>query len=62
MVDLSDDEDQISRLMSEIGRRGALARAKKLSPKRRKEIATKASNAAAKKRSAEAKKRKAKKR
>jgi hypothetical protein len=55
------DEDQMSRLLSELGRRGAIARAKKLSAERRKEIATKASKAAAKKRTAEAKKRKKKK-
>jgi hypothetical protein len=42
------DEDQISQLLAELGRRGGLARAKKLSPARRKEIATKASKAAAK--------------
>jgi hypothetical protein len=45
-----------------MGRRGGKARAKRLSPERRKEIATNASKAAAKKRTAEAKKRKAKKR
>jgi len=50
------DEDRFSELLEELGRRGGLARAKKLTPKRRKEIATKASKAAAKKRTAEAKK------
>jgi hypothetical protein len=49
------DEDQISQILSEIGRRGGLARAKKLSAEKRKEIATKASNAAAKARSKKAK-------
>jgi general stress protein YciG len=42
------DEDQISQILSEIGRRGGKARAKALTPERRKEIATKASKAAAK--------------
>jgi hypothetical protein len=51
------DEDQISEALSAVGRRGGIARAKKLSPERRKEIATKASKAAAKVRSAKAKKR-----
>jgi hypothetical protein len=55
MADL--DEDQISQLLAELGRRGGLARAKKLSPARRKEIATKASKAAAKARSKKAKNR-----
>jgi hypothetical protein len=50
------DEDQISQILSEIGRRGGLARAKKLTPAQRKEIATKASKAAAKARSKKAKK------
>jgi len=57
------DEDEFSQLLSEMGRRGGLARAKKLSPEQRKEIATKASKAAAKARSkkaAERKKRKGK--
>ena len=48
------DEDQLSQLLSEMGRRGGLARAKKLSSQRRKEIATKASKAAAKARSKKA--------
>ena len=42
------DEDQVYKVVAELGRKGGLARAKKLSPKRRKEIATKASKAAAK--------------
>ena len=46
------DEDQISQILSEIGRRGGYARAKRLSAERRKEIATKASKAAAKARTA----------
>jgi hypothetical protein len=51
------DEDRISRLLAELGRRGGLARGKKLSPKRRKEIATKASKAAAKARTKKARQR-----
>jgi hypothetical protein len=54
MVD-TPDEDQISQILSEIGRRGGLARAKKLTPAQRKAIATKASKAAAKARSKKAK-------
>jgi hypothetical protein len=54
MADL--DEDQISQLLAELGRRGGLARAKRLSPARRKEIATKASKAAAKARTRKARK------
>jgi len=50
------DEDQISQLLAELGRRGGLARAKKLSPARRKEIATKASKAAARARTKKAQK------
>jgi hypothetical protein len=50
------DEDQISQILSEIGRRGGKARAKALTPERRKEIATKASKAAAKARTRKAKK------
>jgi hypothetical protein len=50
------DEDQISQLLAEIGRRGGLARAKRLSAARRKEIATKASKAAAKVRTRKARK------
>jgi len=54
------DEDQISEALSTVGRKGGIARAKKLTPERRKEIATKASKAAAKVRSAKAKKRRRK--
>ena len=54
------DEDRFSELLEELGRRGGLARAKKLSPEERKKIATKASKAAAKKRTAQAKKRRKK--
>lgn len=49
------DEDQIYKVLAEMGRRGGLARAKRLSAERRKEIATKASKAAAKVRSRKAK-------
>jgi hypothetical protein len=52
------DEDQVYKVLAEMGRKGGLARAKNLSPKRRKEIATKASKAAAKARSEKAKRRK----
>src|SRR5215471_19051818 len=45
------DEDQISEALSTVGRKGGIARAKKLTPERRKEMATKASKAAAKVRS-----------
>lgn len=48
------DEDAIRALLAEIGRRGGQARAKALTPKERKKIATKASKAAAKKRSEKA--------
>ena len=51
------EEDQVYKVLAEMGRKGGRARAKKLSPERRKEIATTASKAAAKKRSADAKKR-----
>jgi len=49
------DEAELSRYFSRIGRKGALARAKRLTPERRKEIATKASKAAAKARTRKAK-------
>lgn len=52
------DEDQIYKIAAALGRQGGLARAKKLSAARRKEIATKASKAAAKARSKKAKKKK----
>jgi hypothetical protein len=48
------DEDQVYKVLAAMGRRGGLARAKKLSPARRKEIATKASKAAAKARTKKA--------
>jgi hypothetical protein len=51
------DEDQIYKVLAEMGRKGGLARAKKLTPKQRKEIATKASKAAAAKRRKRAKER-----
>ena len=41
-------EDAIKKVLAEIGRRGGIARAKALSAKERKAIATKASKAAAK--------------
>lgn len=53
------DEDIVTKVLSEIGRRGGQARAKALSAKQRKEIATKASKAAAKARTRRAKERKA---
>jgi hypothetical protein len=37
------DEDQMYKVLAEMGRKGGLARAMKLSPERRKEIAIKAS-------------------
>lgn len=56
------DEDQVYKVLAAMGRKGGLARAKKLSPERRKEIATKASKAAAKVRSKKAADRKRDKR
>jgi hypothetical protein len=56
------DEDQVYKVLAEMGRRGGLARAKKLSAEKRREIATKASKAAAKVRSKKAKERGKKKR
>ncbi len=44
------NKQDISKLFSDLGRKGGKARAKSLTPKRRKEIATKASKAAAEKR------------
>jgi hypothetical protein len=44
------NKQDISKLFSDLGRKGGKARAKSLSAQRRKEIATKASKAAAKKR------------
>jgi hypothetical protein len=49
------DEKEISQLFAALGSRGGRARAAKLSAKRRKEIAIKASKAAAKKRMAKGK-------
>jgi hypothetical protein len=48
------DQDAIRKVLAEIGRRGGQARAKALTPKERKKIATKASKAAAKARSEKA--------
>jgi len=48
-------EDEIKRVLAEIGRRGGTARAKALTAKRRREIAVKASKAAAKARKRKAK-------
>jgi len=53
------DEDIVTRVLAEIGRRGGHARAKALNAKQRKEIATKASKAAARARTRKAKERKA---
>jgi hypothetical protein len=53
------DDDQIKKLWSEFARRGGQARAKALTAKERKAIATKASKAAARARTRKAKKRKA---
>jgi len=52
-------QDLISNVMSEMGRRGGLARAKALTAKQRRESAIKASKAAAEARTQEAKARKA---
>lgn len=54
------EDDQVSKYLSEIGRKGARARAKKLTAEQRSEIAKKAAKASAKVRSkkAAAKKRK----
>lgn len=49
------DEDQAYKVLAAMGRKGGLARAKKLSAERRKEIATKASKAAARARTQKAK-------
>ena len=53
------DEDLVTKVLSEIGRRGGQARAKSLSAKERRAIATKASKAAAKVRSHKAKEKRA---
>jgi hypothetical protein len=55
-------DDQIAKVMAEMGRRGGLARAKVLTAKERKKSAIKASKAAAKARTRKAKERKAKRR
>ncbi len=49
------DDAQLSRYFSAMGKKGAKSRNTRLSPERRKEIATKASKAAAKVRTARAK-------
>jgi hypothetical protein len=54
------DEDQVYRVLAEMGRRGGLARAKKMTPEQRKASATKASKAAAKARTKKAMARKRK--
>jgi hypothetical protein len=53
------DESLLKKALQEIGSRGGLERAKRLTAKRKKEIATKASKAAAKARTRAAKERKA---
>jgi hypothetical protein len=53
------DDENIRKLLSEIGRRGGVARAKALTAQERKDSATKASKAAAKARTRKAKERKA---
>ena len=53
------DEETLRKALAEIGRRGGQARAKALTAKERKAIATKASRAAAKARAMKAKERKA---
>jgi hypothetical protein len=59
------DEDQgkadpVSKYLSTIGRKGALARAKRLTPEQRKEIAKKAAKASAKVRTKKAQERRKK--
>jgi len=56
---LAMDDSLMSKVLSEIGRRGGKARAKKLTAEERKESAIKASKAAAKARTRKAKERKA---
>jgi hypothetical protein len=53
------DDELVSQIMSQMGRRGGQARAKALTAKQRRESAIKASKAAAKARTLKAKKRKA---
>ena len=50
------DSDQVSKYLSEIGRKGGNARAKRLSLEQRSEIAKKAAKASAKVRTAKARK------
>jgi hypothetical protein len=50
------DEDQVYKVLAEMGRRGGLARAKRLTAEERKAIAKKAAKASAKVRSKKAKK------
>jgi hypothetical protein len=52
------DDSLLRKALQQIGKRGGLERARRLSEKRRKEIATKASRAAAKARTRKAKERK----
>jgi hypothetical protein len=52
--------DELSQYFSQIGRKGGLSRAKRLTPARRKQIATKASREAAKARIRKAKKKRQK--
>ena len=49
------DEAELSKYMSEMGRKGAIARAKRLTPEQRREIAKKAGKASGKSRRAKAK-------
>jgi hypothetical protein len=51
------ESERLSRYFSEMGKRGAKARLRKLTPEQRKEIATKASKAAALARKKKAKRR-----
>jgi len=55
------DEDQVYKVLAAIGRKGGLARAKKMTPEERRASATKASKAAAKVRSRKAAERKRRK-
>jgi general stress protein YciG len=49
------EEDQVSKYLSQIGRKGGQSRAKRLSPEQRKEIARKAGKASGKVRKRKAK-------
>jgi hypothetical protein len=53
-------DDELSQYFSEIGRKGGLSRAKRLTPARRKQIAMKASREAAKARTRKARKKRQK--